>query len=69
MGAGPYTRAADSELIRRLNAEWGVLAQSRWLQERLRTWASSDRRLDFEDGQQLVETAQRRDVTNWAKEY
>jgi hypothetical protein len=37
------------------------------LQERLRTWASSDRRLDFEDGRQLVETAQRRDVASWAE--
>jgi hypothetical protein len=30
-------------------------------------WASSDRRLDFEDGRQLVEAAQRRDVTSWAE--
>jgi len=30
-------------------------------------WASSDGRLDFEDGQQLVNAAQRRDVTNWAE--
>jgi hypothetical protein len=44
-----------------------MLAQSRWLQERLRTWASSDRRLDFEDGERLVEAAQRRDVASWAE--
>ena len=67
MGTDPPARAADSELIRRLDAEWGVLAQSRGLQERLRMWASSDGRLDFEDGQQLVNAAQRRDVTNWAE--
>jgi hypothetical protein len=54
-------------LIRRLDAEWRVLAQSRRLEERLRTWASSDRRLDFEDGHQLVTVAQRRDVTSWAE--
>ncbi|MEX2623973.1 MAG: hypothetical protein WD651_09600 [Acidimicrobiia bacterium] len=63
----PPDRADDSELIRRLDVEWRVLAQSRWLQERLRLWASNDPRLDFEDGEQLVEAAQRRDVANWAE--
>lgn len=66
-GIGPPVRAADSELIRRIDAERRVLAQSRWLQERLRLWASKDPRLDFEDGEQLVEAAQRRDVANWAE--
>lgn len=67
MGTSPPKRAADSELIHRLDVEWQVVAQSRWLQERLRMWASSDRRFDFEDGHQLVAAAQRRDVTNWAE--
>lgn len=66
-GIDPPLRAADTELIRRLDAEWRVLAQSRWMQERLNMWASSDRRLDFEDGHQLVTAAQRRDVTSWAE--
>lgn len=44
-----------------------MLAQSRRLEERLRTWASSDRRLDFEDGHQLVTAAQRRDVASWGE--
>jgi len=67
VGSGSAARVADSDLISRLNAEWRMLAQSRWLQERLRTWASSDRRLDFEDGERLVEAAQRRDVASWAE--
>jgi hypothetical protein len=64
---GPPARAADSELIRRLDAEWRVLAQSRWLQQRLRCWAASDSRLDFVDGEELVEAAQRRDVVRWSE--
>lgn len=35
-------RAAETELIRRLEAEWQVLAPSRWLRDRLETWASED---------------------------
>ena len=67
MGASPPLRAADSELIRRLDAEWRVLAQSRWLRERLQRWASNDSRLDFADGEELVEAAQRRDVVTWSE--
>jgi hypothetical protein len=67
VGTGSAARPADSELIRRLETEWRALAQSRWLQERLRQWASNDPRLDFEDGELLVEVAQRRDVANWAE--
>lgn len=59
--------AADSQLIRRIDAEWRVLAQSRWLRERLRLWASSDSRLDFADGEELVEAAQRRDMVAWSE--
>lgn len=66
-GTGPPTRAADSELICRLDAEWLVLSQSRWLRERLECWASSDPRLDFADGDELVVAAQRRDATSWAE--
>lgn len=67
MGTGPRLRAADSELIRRLDAEWQVLAESRWLRERLRNWAASDPRLDFADGEELVEAAQTRDVVTWSE--
>ena len=67
MGTAPPARPADSELIRRLDAEWRVLAQSRWLRERLQSWASTDRRLDFADGEELVEAAQRRDVVKWSE--
>jgi hypothetical protein len=67
VGTGPLARADDSELIRRLDAEWRVLAQSRWLRERVRYWASSDSRLNFADGEELVEVAQRRHVANWAE--
>lgn len=66
-GFGPPARAADSELIRRLDAEWLVLAQSRWLREWVRCWALSDSRLDFADGEELVEAAQRRDVVTWSE--
>lgn len=64
---GTPSRAADSELIRRLDSEWRVLAQSRWLRERVRCWALSDSRLDFADGEELVEAAQRRDVVAWSE--
>lgn len=47
-------RAADSVLILRLDAEWQVLAQSRQLRERLISWARTDRRLGFDDGDRLV---------------
>lgn len=66
-GNPPPARAADSELIRQLEAEWRMMAQSRWLSERLRCWASSDPRLDFPDGEELVEAAQRRDVVTWSE--
>ena len=64
---GPPTRAADNDLIRRLDAEWRILAQSRWLRERLECWGSSDSRLAFADGVELVEAAQRRDVVSWSE--
>ena len=67
VGTGPILRAADTELIRRLDAEWRVLAQSRWLRERVRGWASSDSRLDFADGADLLEAAQRRDEVTWSE--
>ena len=66
-GTGTHTRAADSDLIRRLDAEWRVLAESRWLRERVRCWASSDSRLNFTDAVELVEAAQRRDVVTWSE--
>jgi hypothetical protein len=64
-GTIPPTRAAETELIRRLDAEWRVLAPSRLLRDRLQTW--EDHRLAFDDGDQLVTAAQRRDVSSWAE--
>jgi DNA-directed RNA polymerase specialized sigma24 family protein len=54
-------------LIRRLDAEWRVLAGSRLLRDRLRTWGAGDERLAFEDGDRLVAAAQRRDAASWAE--
>lgn len=61
----PSSRAADSDLIRRVDAEWRIIAQSRWLKDRLRAWSAGDDRLVFADGDQLVAAAQRRDATSW----
>jgi hypothetical protein len=58
--------AAETEVIRRLEAEWRVIAGSWWLRRRLQVWAAEDPRLAFEDGDSLVEAAQRRDVSDWA---
>lgn len=60
-------RAAETELIRRLEAEWRVLAPSRWLRDRLETWASEDDRLSFDDGEKLVAAAQSRHASSWAE--
>ena len=60
-------RASQTELIRRLDAEWRVLAGSRLLRDRLQSWADGDERLAFEDGDQLVAAAQRRDAASWAE--
>jgi len=67
VGARPPSRAAGSDLTRRLDAEWRILSHSRWLRDRLRTWSVDDPRLEFSDGDQLVEAAQRRDATSWAE--
>ena len=67
MGPRPPARAAGTELIRRLDAEWRIVSQSRWLRDRLATWSADDNRLDFEDGVQLVAAAQRCDVSSWAE--
>jgi hypothetical protein len=67
VGTGPPFRAADSELIRRLDAEWRVLSDSRWLRDRLCAWSADDPRLAFDDGSQLVAAAQRRDAASWAE--
>ena len=60
-------RARETQLVRRLEAEWQALARSRWLRERLRSWAAEDPRLAFADGVELVAAAQRRDVSSWAE--
>lgn len=67
MGLAPRTRAADSQLIRRLDAEWRALAQSRELRDRLTAWGSADSRLAFDHGDRLIEAAQRTDVESWAE--
>ncbi|MDQ3501146.1 MAG: hypothetical protein M3488_09310, partial [Actinomycetota bacterium] len=67
MGPRPQERAAGTELIRRLDAEWRVLAPSRILRDRLQIWAADDERLAFGDGDQLVAAAQRRDASSWAE--
>jgi hypothetical protein len=54
-------------LIRRLEAEWRVLARSRWLRDRLQAWAVEDDRLAFDDGDQLMTAAQRRNASSWAE--
>ena len=67
MGPKPPMRAAETELIRRLETEWRILAPSRWLRERLVTWGTEDPRLAFDDGEQLIAAAQRRNVSSWAE--
>jgi len=67
VGPRPPTRAPGSELVRRIDAEWQVLAPSRLLRDRLLAWGAEDLRLAFEDGDQLVAAAQRRDVSSWAE--
>ena len=60
-------RAAETELIRRLETEWRVLARSRWLRARLQVWAVDDDRLAFDDGEQLLAAAQSRHASSWAE--
>lgn len=67
MGPRPPSRAAETELIRRLDAEWRVLAHSRWLREQLQAWGAEDARLAFDDGEQLVAAAQSRVASSWAE--
>jgi hypothetical protein len=62
----PPRRAAETEVIRRLEAEWRAMAGSWWLRRRLQIWAAEDSRLAFDDGNSLVAAAQRRDVSDWA---
>lgn len=44
-----------------------MLAGSRVLRDRLRAWALDDERLDFDNSDQLVAAAQRRDAASWAE--
>lgn len=67
MNPRPPARAADTELIRRVDAEWRILSHSRWMRDRLATWAVEDDRLAFDDGDDLVSAARRRDVSSWAE--
>jgi hypothetical protein len=58
--------AADTEVIRRLESEWCDIAESPRVCERLREWATEDPRLAFENGTELVEAAQSREVSRWS---
>ena len=66
MAVAPPRWAAETEVIRRLEAEWRVIANSWWFRRRLQAWAATDPRLAFDDGHSLVAEAQRRDVSSWA---
>lgn len=66
MAGAPPMRAAETEVVRRLEAEWRVIASSSWFRNRLQAWAAADPRLAFDDGHRLVAEAQRRDVSSWA---
>jgi len=66
MGPRPPASASQTELIRRLDADWRVLAGSRLMRDRLQSWAADDERLAFDDGNELVAAAQRRDAASWA---
>lgn len=59
--------AAETEVIRRLEAEWDEIAGSAWLRRRLQKWGTEDPRLAFEDGAQLVAAAQSREASSWAE--
>jgi DNA-directed RNA polymerase specialized sigma24 family protein len=62
---GPPRRAADTEVIRRLEEEWVELARSRLLRTRLQAWAANQ--VGFEDGSGLIREAQRRDPASWSE--
>ena len=66
MGSRPPASASQTELMRRLDVEWRVLAGSRLMRDRLQSWAADAERLWFDDGDQLVAVAQRRDAASWA---
>ena len=65
MGSRSPASASQTELLRRLDGEWRVLAGSRLLRELLQSWATDDGRLAFDDGDQLVAAGQRRDAATW----
>ena len=67
MAGAPPRWAAETEVIRRLEAEWRVVAVSEWLRRRLQMWAVEQPQLSFEDGHRLMAAAHRRDVTSWAE--
>jgi hypothetical protein len=52
--------------MKRLDAEWHVIARSWWFRRRLHAWAADDPRLAFDDGASLVEAARRDDDSSWA---
>ncbi|MDF1597926.1 MAG: hypothetical protein P1T08_17750 [Acidimicrobiia bacterium] len=66
MGPRSPVSASQTELLRRLDADWRVLAGSRLMRDRIQSWAAGDERLTFDDGDQLVAAAQRRDAASWA---
>ena len=66
MSASRVRWAADTEVIRRLESDWSEIAESPRLCQRLGEWAVEDPRLAFENGTDLVEAAQSREVSRWS---
>jgi hypothetical protein len=66
MSASRVRWAADTEVIRRLESDWSEIAESPRLCERLGEWAVEDPRLAFENGSDLVNAAQSREVSRWS---
>jgi hypothetical protein len=66
MSASRVRWAADTEVIRLLESDWSEIAESPRLCERLGEWAVEDPRLAFENGSDLVNAAQSREVSRWS---
>jgi hypothetical protein len=65
MPANRPSWSTETEVIRRLDAEWRDLADSPRLRGALGEWARDDARLSFESGSELVAAAQNREASNW----
>ncbi len=58
-------RAVDTELVRRIQADWRLLVESRRFRTHLNRWGVEDPRLAFPHGDDLVAAARRRDTDDW----